>query len=420
LPEWVKALAPADESGREPFAQESPEPVPSDLPVMEDSIPAAPATAETIGGDNVAPVWLRDSGMGFDGSPQVPEVSERAPSEAESESGELGGLGTAPQQQDDALAWLEGLAEKHGAKPEELLTAPGARPSAPVGTEAARQIPDQRPFDWLGGLSDKDTYAKMENDAQVDQEPIMGEPGAEAWARPEHGASAGDVPDWLTSSPSMPGDTSPSVAREPPRKNEPAAALPDWLAGLDAERTAPPPTGAQVAATENVPDWLQSEREAEPESTAMPVSEWHPAEPERASSTSDTGLHRPPKAAGAVPEARAFEPMRVTKPGLDAQIPEPLPARTRTVPATLKTGVPSLDGAQTELGRGNIAAALDLYEKLIRKGKSLEEIIRHLRDALYRYPVEVPIWQALGDAYMRANRLQEALDAYTKAEELLR
>jgi tetratricopeptide (TPR) repeat protein len=80
----------------------------------------------------------------------------------------------------------------------------------------------------------------------------------------------------------------------------------------------------------------------------------------------------------------------------------------------------SLPNAKTELGRGNIAVALDIYGKLIRKGRSLEEIIRDLRDALYRYPVEVSIWQALGDAYMRANRLQEALDSYTKAEELLR
>jgi cytochrome c-type biogenesis protein CcmH/NrfG len=39
---------------------------------------------------------------------------------------------------------------------------------------------------------------------------------------------------------------------------------------------------------------------------------------------------------------------------------------------------------------------------------------------LYRFPVDVNIWQSLGDAYMRANRLQDALDAYTKAEELLR
>lgn len=72
------------------------------------------------------------------------------------------------------------------------------------------------------------------------------------------------------------------------------------------------------------------------------------------------------------------------------------------------------------MGRGNIGAAIEVYGKLIRKGKSLEEIIRDLRDALYRYPVEVPLWQALGDAYMHSNRLQEALDAYTKAEELLR
>jgi tetratricopeptide (TPR) repeat protein len=96
-------------------------------------------------------------------------------------------------------------------------------------------------------------------------------------------------------------------------------------------------------------------------------------------------------------------------------------ARSKASPAAGSgAGAQSLGGAKSELGRGNIPAALDIYDKLIRRGKSLEEIIRDLRDALYRYPVEVPIWQALGDAYMRANRLQEALDAYTKAEELLR
>jgi cytochrome c-type biogenesis protein CcmH/NrfG len=63
---------------------------------------------------------------------------------------------------------------------------------------------------------------------------------------------------------------------------------------------------------------------------------------------------------------------------------------------------------------------MDQYNKLIKKGKYLDETIRDLRESLYRYPVEVNIWQTLGDAYMRANRLQEALDAYNKAEELLR
>jgi tetratricopeptide (TPR) repeat protein len=81
---------------------------------------------------------------------------------------------------------------------------------------------------------------------------------------------------------------------------------------------------------------------------------------------------------------------------------------------------PELAAAQSEMKRGDIPSALEHYERLIKKGRWLEEIIRDLREALYRYPVEVTVWQALGDAYMRENRLQEALDSYTKAEELLR
>ena len=111
-------------------------------------------------------------------------------------------------------------------------------------------------------------------------------------------------------------------------------------------------------------------------------------------------------------EQRAVEPRRPTP----APVVRPKPAARPNVAINGS----SLLNAKSELGRGNIAAALDIYTKLIRKGKSLEDIIHDLRDALYRYPVEVPIWQTLGDAYMRANRLQEALDAYTKAEELLR
>ena len=79
-----------------------------------------------------------------------------------------------------------------------------------------------------------------------------------------------------------------------------------------------------------------------------------------------------------------------------------------------------LNQAKAELDRGDIPEALLHYGKLIKRGKNLEEIIRDLSDSLYRYPVEVNIWQALGDAYMRANRLKEALDAYNKAEELIR
>ena len=79
-----------------------------------------------------------------------------------------------------------------------------------------------------------------------------------------------------------------------------------------------------------------------------------------------------------------------------------------------------LYAAQTSLYGGQVGPALEFYEEVIRSGKLLDESIHDLRDALYRYPVDISIWQTLGDAYVRSNRLQEALDAYTKAEELIR
>jgi cytochrome c-type biogenesis protein CcmH/NrfG len=76
--------------------------------------------------------------------------------------------------------------------------------------------------------------------------------------------------------------------------------------------------------------------------------------------------------------------------------------------------------AQLELEDNNLPESMKKYLALIKKDRLLDEVIHDLREALYRFPVDIIVWQTLGDAYMRANRLQDALDAYTKAEELLR
>ncbi len=121
-------------------------------------------------------------------------------------------------------------------------------------------------------------------------------------------------------------------------------------------------------------------------------------------------------------QATAPEPV---EPGPELE-PEPLAPPEPEPVIGSRTGMLSavqdlaLSQAQDELTRSNISGAMESYGKLIKKGKLLEEIIFDLREALYRYPVDVSILQTLGDAYMRANRLQEALDSYTKAEELLR
>lgn len=72
------------------------------------------------------------------------------------------------------------------------------------------------------------------------------------------------------------------------------------------------------------------------------------------------------------------------------------------------------------LQHGEVEKALDGYTVHINQGEHLDGIIQNLRDALYRYPVDIRIWQTLGDTLAKDNQLQEAIDAYTKAEELLR
>jgi tetratricopeptide (TPR) repeat protein len=75
--------------------------------------------------------------------------------------------------------------------------------------------------------------------------------------------------------------------------------------------------------------------------------------------------------------------------------------------------------AQSHLDAGNIDQAREKYGKLIESHVYLEETIRDLQNALYRSPVDVGLHETLGDAFAKSNRLQEALDTYTKAEELL-
>jgi tetratricopeptide (TPR) repeat protein len=189
-------------------------------------------------------------------------------------------------------------------------------------------------------------------------------------AQPEAAQPAEELPDWLK-----------GIVEETP----PAAM--EWFetpptAGTQAERNAPMPAEAAEKAQET-PEWMAGEET--PPGAPPPSLEWKPATIEAAA------------------------PPAVTVP--------PHPKRTGSLSPTRDL---HLAQAQAALERGDIRQAVEHYARLIRKGRLLDEVIFDLREALYRYPVDVLLWQTLGDAYMRANRLREALDAYTKAEQLLR
>jgi len=91
---------------------------------------------------------------------------------------------------------------------------------------------------------------------------------------------------------------------------------------------------------------------------------------------------------------------------------------TPDLPEIERTG--DVAEAHSLLMSGKMNEALSQYETMIKARKHLPEIIHDLQEAQYRYPAEVMIWQLLGDAFMRNDQITEALQAYTKAEELIR
>ena len=494
LPDWVRALAPANQNAPEsqPSALSSDTPdwitrlggqePPTPSPVTSSAPQNEPDRSMNLGSDQHLPAqvpamdvpdWLKNLDQPQPTPvPSKPAIvppapvqrSEPAPAnQAEVVSAStadpaasLGSLGTSAQEQDDAMAWLESLAAKHGAKPEELVTDPNVRTDvAPEWVDKAKEIGEQAPAiakqptaaptdetgmwlknlesseaqalaskkaapqpvednlsDWRSSLTGSDNFSTEE--AGKEEEPILGSDSAPDWlgqlgtTPAKEPANKEDVPEWLRQPTEKSAEPSFDASQDYSFDSTAASNLPDWLAGLDKEEQQE--LTPSSPAESDLPSWMQGEARSQTAEPTQPT-DWRPVEP------------KPVKAQPPVREIEfAVEesaPPVVSKPKPEKKAPVRV-ARPVQASELTKVGEASLGNAQAELGRGNIAASLDIYSKLIRKAKSLEEIIRDLRDALYRYPVEVPIWQALGDAYMRANRLQEALDAYTKAEELLR
>ena len=217
--------------------------------------------------------------------------------------------------------------------------------------------------------------------------------------------------------------------------------LPSWLRGLDKGDAASQESTS--APQEELPAWLRDD-------TGEALAEPTKIEPTRATDWQAAETIQPEPAAPEPTVEAAWEPVEEIQPEPSAPQPvleqQPEPETFDLVeekPKPVKKAAPKpepykepvtrkgtgmltmpldsiLGSARNELSRSNIPGALETYGKLIKKARFLDEVIFDLREALYRYPVEVSIWQSLGDAYMRANRLQDALDAYTKAEELLR
>ena len=538
-PDWLTGLD-SSSSSFDPFDGATPSATSADWlndldekpeqPSISDAAIAAGTVAAAAAASDV-PDWLR----GLESAPETPteenSLSEAQPVDlpdwltpsapsSESVPASAESLGSSAQEQDDAIAWLESLAAKHGAKPEELVTDPNKRSETPpewvAQAQSIGQEPEPAKTEWSANAQNigEEFFAEFEKGsdappASVDETGMWlrdldkqeEQPATDAsdipdWMKPEteeEPLARGDIPDWLNETESMPQQQNditaeqvvqnqdlsdwlsglddepglnidPDVLRAPTQPTVAATSrpdLPDWLNDMETEKeeedeswkqpiASPPapepvslPSAAAVALSADLPDWLQSLDEEEVPEAAHDddLAPWEHREqweaeavPQTPKPTSPSDWH-PISEKGPVAEASPA-PQPMSQP-LAQNIPSPEPVEqpvavsekkkpvakpqaARPKKAEAQTSVGMLGQAKAELDRGDIPEALSHYSKLIKKGKHLEEIIRDLTDSIYRYPVEVGIWQALGDAYMRANRLKEALDAYNKAEELIR
>ena len=323
-------------------------------------------------------------------------------SDAEEESSVKSSLSENTLNDQDLSSWLSGLDDEPGL-PFEAMPTPGsilaaASPASSFTEEPVAANSDLP--DWLSGVDAAD-QADLEEDA---------------WKKSVEQES--QIPA--------------SVPAEEPAPVSLKADLPDWLQGVEEE-------SAQVEGLEedddDLPPWMHREQweadeKPQPLQPTSP-SDWHPVEVETSQLVTEPVQEMVVEEIRQSVETISLQPVIPVQ--LDAELPEPELPVSKLAPAKKKPGLPArqiqhegqnitevLNQAKDELDRGDIPAALDHYGKLIKKGKNLEEAIRDLSESLYRYPVEVGIWQTLGDAYMRSNRLKEALEAYNKAEELIR
>jgi tetratricopeptide (TPR) repeat protein len=211
-------------------------------------------------------------------------------SQPQQPSANVESLGASSQEQDDAVAWLESLAAKHGAKPEELVTDPNKRSETPpdwvaqaqtIGNQPAKEEPVENALN-IG----EQFFAEFEQGTSSEQ-PATDETGM--WLRDleskqEPDQPVANVPDWLSDIDNQPEQ------KEQTEKLMGNQNLSDWLSGLDNEpgleldpeilrssQRAPfqSPSVEETSTKKDVPDWLSSledEKESDSDSWQPPAA----------------------------------------------------------------------------------------------------------------------------------------------------
>jgi hypothetical protein len=371
------------------------------------SVPAWLSAYQEEAEPAATPDWLKPAPSQVEPSaPAAPPTEEAAPDLASMDA-------------DDAMRWLEGLAAKQGAAPEELITQPEERVETPPA--------------WLA------TEPEAPPQAEPAPEPVSGLPDWIRAAEPEaptiEPAEAEELPDWIRAA-APPEETPPAAAAPAPptapeperRGNERLARLAERLAA--SKRAKEDEVAARLEKQRSDREAAMREVQQKMEERRRPTPGTGPLRPGTGPLRPGTGMLKQP-APTTEPEAAAPEPA-----------PEPTPTaplaeeRPRPAPSTARLVTPTRIGRKKGRGKspfagqapddvfaasrqhlieGGYEQAAEGFGYLVRKNHMVNEVVMELELFTSSHPGEPVMFSVLGDAYMKSNQMQKALDAYRLA-----
>jgi tetratricopeptide (TPR) repeat protein len=166
--------------------------------------------------------------------------------------------------------------------------------------------------------------------------------------------------------------------------------MPDWLNEEDIDID-----------TDDVPAWLRETMDEEQE--VIPAEQQLPARDEPKLPEPD----RPE-----LPEPDTAQPAASIEPAAKSPAPVPAAAADIDVDSTLSS-------ARESVTRDAVDDALHNYEQLIRANAALDNVENDLAKLTEKHKKNPAVFRLLGDAKMRQGKLQDALDIYRRALNML-
>ena len=424
--EWLEKLA--VERGLE-APQTSAAATPPTPPIPE---PAAAAPSPEV------PDWLRElvaESSGPSSEPTAP--SPAAPPVAESPSPAAETLPALPD-------WMTSSPTE---ETEPAFPLPPAGPSAqePEAEELAppEDVPSAAPSRSIEELEEGwvPPWESLELEPEPPAAPVSPEPAP---------LRVGPADETIYVPPRRPAAEDETIFRRPAPVTQPEPVAP-WPAPVEPPVPTPTPAAAAREIEEDIPDWLQTPIPYVPPRTRPPMptpsfsegsrppkAEEPPAfvaEPSLPPVEPPAPFVPPPAPIAAAPVApapaasappMAPEPAAPT-PSLPERrvepVPPPMPAAVKPPARAPRSGRGAadpaviLEAARKALATGDYQKAASSYASLIKRNIEVASITEELRLALDRNPRTPSLWQTLGDAYMKGDRLQDAIEAYRRGME---